>query len=103
MIGKRLENEKMAYGASDGFRGNQYRMVNDQIEPLAKPKAQNEPVVLKEKKLDTAQRLADEYGVGRESVKRAEKYAKGVDIADEIEPGAKEAILSGADCILKIK
>ncbi|MCC8044016.1 MAG: hypothetical protein LIP12_00765 [Clostridiales bacterium] len=75
----------MAHGASDGFRGNQSKTV----------KAQNEPLPKSNKKKDsgTAQRLANEYGVGRETVKRAEKFSKGIDVIEKQESELKDTIL----------
>lgn len=55
-----------------GNRGNQYTKVAEvQNGPL--PKADN-----------TAQKVADDIGVGRSTVKRAEKFFKGVDAAEKI-------------------
>ena len=55
-----------------GNRGNQYTKVAEvHIEPL--PKAD-----------DTAQKVADDIGVGRSTVKRTEKFFKGVDAAEKI-------------------
>ena len=41
------------------------------------------------------QRIADEYGVGYGTVARAEDFAKGLDEADKISPGFREAVLAG--------
>ena len=55
-----------------GNRGNQYTKVAEvQNGPL--PKAD-----------DTAQKVADDIGAGRSTVKRAEKFFKGVDAAEKI-------------------
>lgn len=43
----------------------------------------------------TAARVAAEMGVSESYVKRAAKYARGVDAAEEAVPGAKNEILSG--------
>lgn len=54
------------------------------------PKAQNGPSG------DTAQRIADEYGVGRNTIKRAEKFSNVVNILpDDI----KQNVLSGKENI----
>lgn len=45
---------------------------------------------------DTAQRIADEYGIGRNTVKRAEKFAKVVDLLPE---EARKNILDGSESI----
>lgn len=82
-VGKRLEAEKAARGASDGFRGNQHtKVVKVQNQPLANGG-------------DTATRIANEIGKSRDYVKRAEKFAKGLDAASEIDPDIKDDVLSG--------
>lgn len=43
----------------------------------------------------TAEIVAKEHGIGRNTVKRAAKFSKGVDAAEKIESGARDAILSG--------
>jgi len=68
-VGKRLEAEKAARG---GNHGNQYtKMAKEQNEPLANSG-------------DTASRIANEIGKSRDYVKRAEKFAKGLDAASAI-------------------
>lgn len=54
---------------------------------------QNDP--LRAKQLSTCERIAAQNGVGTATVKRAEKYAKGVDAAEDAVPGAREEILTG--------
>ena len=54
---------------------------------------QNDP--LRAKQLSTCERIAAQNGVGAATVKRAEKYAKGVDAAEDAVPGAREEILTG--------
>ena len=54
---------------------------------------QNDP--LRAKQLSTCERIAAQNGVGAATVKRAEKYAKGVDAAEDAVPGAREDILTG--------
>lgn len=119
LIGKRLENEKLSYGARDGFRGNQYSKTNEVVsyQNGILPKPDPEPTMPQKDYLTgklyenvkasaseprpepprgrTAERLAKEYGVGQGTVNRAADFAKGVDIAEEISPGAKDYILSG--------
>ena len=51
----------------------------------------NEPLIY----TSTAARVAAEMGVSESYVKRAAKYARGVDSAEEAVPGAKNEILSG--------
>ena len=43
----------------------------------------------------TCDRIANEYGISRNSVIRAETFSKAVDIADEIDPGIRSEILAG--------
>lgn len=69
-VGKRLEAEKAAKGASDGFRGN--RFTGSVV------KRQNDALL---ETGDTAERIAKEHGVSRRFVQRAEKFAKGLDAA----------------------
>ena len=52
--------------------------------------AQNEQI-----RKTTADSISKDFGVGRETVKRAEHYVDGLNAAEEILPGIKEAILSG--------
>lgn len=62
-----------------------------------KSKDQNGPLI----KGDTAQAIADEIGVGRNTVKRAEKFAKGLDKIAEVSPEAAGKILAGNSGINK--
>lgn len=50
---------------------------------------------------DTAEVIAHEHKIGRNTVKRAAKFSKGVDAAEKIESGAREAILSGKSKVPK--
>ena len=43
----------------------------------------------------TAEIIAAETGVGKETVKRSEHFAQGLDIAEEVVPGFRQEILSG--------
>ena len=43
----------------------------------------------------TCERSAVEQGVGSATVRRAEKYSRGIDAAEEAVPGAQEEILTG--------
>lgn len=79
MIGRQFKAEKKSVG---GNGSNQH--TNEQL-------AQNEPIA----KISTAERIAKQHGVSRETVKRAEKFENGVELAETITPGAKEKILSG--------
>ena len=80
LIGKQFEAEKHRQGTN-----NQY--VQAKSEKCQLGTFQNS--------VDTAERIAQENGIGRRSVFRAEEFAKAVDIADEIEPGIRSEILAG--------
>lgn len=83
LIGKQYEAEKASHGAKDGFRGNQYQgLVSSQNGNLPNHNK-------------TCERIADENGISKNTVLRAEAYSKAVDIADEIEPGIRDEILAG--------
>lgn len=73
LMGKRNEAEKLAHG---GDRKSKSRM---DLEPKGR----------------TAQRIADECGVGYGTVVRAEKFAKAVDEIESSSPEAAKAILAG--------
>ena len=84
LIGQRYEAEKKAYGANDGFRGNQHScVVSDQIGHLPDTK-------------NTRAQIAEETHTSQGYVQRANYYAKGVDAAEEVLPGIKQEILTGA-------
>ena len=84
LIGKQYEAEKASHGASDGFRGNQHsNLVSGQNVHL--------PDSAK-----TSERIAAENGVNEKYVRRAEQFAKGVDLANEIDPSIRQDILSGS-------
>ena len=80
LIGKQYEAEKARHG---GERGNQYTS-------LASSQFGNLPNSAK-----TCERIADENGISKNTVLRAEAFSKAVDIADEIEPGIRDEILAG--------
>lgn len=71
--------------------GRQYEAQKMTVGGDRKSKAQNGPLI----KGDTAETIAREHNIGRNTVKRAEKFVKGVDAAEKIDNGAREAILSG--------
>lgn len=83
LIGQRYEAEKL----TDSFHGNQHISMpqsgSSQIENYQKPER-------------TCERIARENNINKSTVIRAECYAKGVDAADEIEPGIKQELLSGS-------
>lgn len=80
LIGKQFESEKASQG---GNHGNQHtRLAKCQLGTLPT-------------QADTAERIAQENGIGRRSVFRAEAFSKAVDIADEVEPGIRDDLLAG--------
>lgn len=84
LIGEAYRAQKMTCGAADGFRGNQYTgLVKDQDGHLPK------------KYDNTAQKIAADFGVGEQSVKRAEMFANSLDAAETVSAGFKEAVLTG--------
>ena len=78
-VGKRLEAEKAARGG-------------DKKSDEAKSKRQNDALI---QEGDTAERIAKEHGVSRRFVQRSEKYAKGLDAANEVDPEIRDDVLSG--------
>ena len=79
MIGKMYEARKKSEG---GQGANQYR--NMQL-------GQNGPVAKKR----TSESIAEELGIGENTVRRAEKFAKGVDAIREVSPETADKVLSG--------
>ena len=43
----------------------------------------------------TAEKIAKDFGVGKETVKRAERFVDSLNEAEKVSPGIKEAVLSG--------
>lgn len=82
LIGKEYEAQKRTQG---GTGANQYKKVQtDQSDLSAK------------KESTTAEKIAAEHNVSYGAVVRANGFAKGLDTADKIAPGFKDAVLSGA-------
>ena len=79
LIGKQYEAEKLTVG---GQIGNQNRAIRS---------TQNGNF----ENLKTCERIAQENNVGKNTVVRAEQFAKGVDAAEGVVPGARKEILSG--------
>lgn len=73
LMGKRNEAEKLAHG---GDRKSKSKM---DLEPKGR----------------TAQKIADEYGVGYGTVIRAEGFAKGIDTLKQVSPEAANMIFKG--------
>lgn len=86
-MGKMYESQKRAVG---GTGANKY--TKEQI-------AQNEPT--DKGPSATAENLAKELGVGRETVKRAGKFAQGVDALKAVSPEAAEKVLQGKANVTK--
>jgi hypothetical protein len=85
LIGEQYESEKMAHGANDGFRGNQYteQALTDKVCPL--PTSSHK----------TRQKIAKEANVSESYVGYAGAYAKGINAAEEAAPGIRKEILTG--------
>ena len=80
LMGKLYESEKLARGGSKERAHDENGRFTSMV--------QNDP--LRAKQLSTCERIAAQNGVGAATVKRAEKYAKGVDAAEDAVPGARE-------------
>lgn len=85
LIGQMQENRKKAVGE---HKGNQYskKMELGQNEPIPK---------------STAAQIAEEVGVSESTVKRAEKFSKGIDVLQEVAPKAAERVLKGNSGVTK--
>ena len=80
LLGKEYESTKLAVGGQPG-----------NCNPV-KRCGQNDHIVSEKR---TCQRIASEHGIGEKTVRRAEKYSRGIDAAEEAVPGAQEEILTG--------
>ena len=80
LLGKEYESTKLAVGGQPG-----------NCNPV-KRCGQNDHIVSEKR---TCERIASEHGVGEKTVRRAEKYSRGIDAAEEAVPGAQEEILTG--------
>lgn len=78
LIGKQYEAQKQ----SESFHGNQYS------KPAGGQNVSHQPT-------KTRDIIAREHGVSSKSVARAEKFAHGIDTAEKLSPGFKDAILRG--------
>ena len=79
LIGKQYESEKATHGG-------------DRKSSEVKSSSHVGNLISSEK---TCERIANENGISRNSVLRAEAFSKAVDIADEIDPGIRTEILTG--------
>ena len=84
LIGKQYEVEK----ASNGGLRNKKRDESGQFTTGG----QNDHLWSPDK---TGERIAKESGVSERYVRRAEKYAQGLDAAEEVLPGIRQEVLSG--------
>ena len=83
--GKQYEAEKMAEGAPVGnSRAKKQHGQNVQVD-----------LTRREIKDGTAGRIGKQYGVNGRTIRRDADFAKGVDLAEEEEPGIRNKILSG--------
>ena len=80
LLGKEYESTKLAVGGQPGNCNKVNRCD------------QNDHIVSEKR---TCERIASEHGVGEKTVRRAEKYSRGIDAAEEAVPGAQEEILTG--------
>lgn len=84
-IGKMFEARKKTVG----------NVTSERSEDGTFQKAQNGPIG------DTAQNIANELGVSRNTVKRSEKFAQGVDAIREMSPDVADKILRGGTGVKK--
>lgn len=81
LIGEAYKAQKKTVGASVG-NGNAEKQC-----------AQNGHIEFRPNR--TADKIAKQFGVGKETVKRAEQFLDGLNAAEEVVPGFKEAVLAG--------
>lgn len=89
LIGQMQETRKQAHG-------NHAKRDDETGQYL---KGQNEP--LGETPKTTAETIAREVGVSESTVKRAEKFSKGIDVLEEVSKEAAEKVLSGKSGVTK--
>ncbi len=85
LIGKQYEAEKAAHGGERGTERDE--------EGQFTASGQNVHLRMSEK---TSERIARETGTNERYVRRAEEFAKGLDTADEIIPGIRQEVFTGA-------
>ena len=83
LVGQQYEAEKLA----NRFRGNQYTSLN---------RSACDQFGHKQKTVRTRRKIARETQTSEGYVERAREFSKGVDAAEEVEPGIKQEILSGS-------
>lgn len=79
LIGKQYEAQKMTQGTNNQYV--QAKSEKDKIGPFHSGA--------------TAEKISKEIGVPAPTVKKASFYARGLDAAEEVSPGIKEAVLTG--------
>ena len=79
LIGIQYKSEKASHGGDRKSQG-------------AKSSGQNVHLISQKK---SSERIAEENNVNEKYVRRAEQFANGIDLADEIDPGIRKEILSG--------
>lgn len=87
LIGRMYEARKKSVGGQEGNVNAQKRL------------AQNGPIV--SSPTSTAESVAKEMGIARNTVKRAEKYSHGIDAIRDISDAAASAILRGGSGVKK--
>lgn len=96
LIGKQYEAEKHSIGAQTNNKNNSKNIskssINGDFEKEKIQSGQNVHFVSNEK---TSERIARENNVNERYVRRAERFAKGVDIAEESVSGSRQEILFG--------
>lgn len=90
LIGQMQENRKKAVGAPTGNTNNNHGAKSQLV--------QNEPINLAK---STAAQIAEEVGVSESTVKRAEKFSKGIDAIQEVSQEAATKILKGGSGVTK--
>lgn len=88
LSGRRYRTEKKILG-SKSFQGNQHTKIPPSENPVVE---QNVPPPDWQA---TAERIGRDLGISHMTVKRNEKFADGLDAAEELSPGISQQILSG--------
>jgi len=92
LIGQMQSARKKSVGAQVENKNAEKQMV------------QNEPIVFstpERKSKSTAQAIANELGISESTVKRAEKFSKGIDALEEVSKDAAKKVLSGKSSVTK--
>ena len=90
LIGKQHEAERAEHGCTR----DDVQRTNGQFSRSSQNGNSGESI-------KTCERIAKENGVSKNTVLRASKYMKGVEIAEELMPGLKQSILSGQTKVSK--